>query len=196
MPGNGILPPTPTATFLSAAVNGSTRGLSALRMSSQTPIDLRRRASPRRPPSSLHSPSRSRSHSPSRLRSRSCLPARGCSPTRSPRRPPSPIDPPPPPPQRTVPKPRTPADIEREREEEQEEIVKVLEASRKEYIKIDALPLGRGVLDCSGMIGLKEADVKEFFGGFKPDQVSLFISWVFLGTGRHTKKSFVHLSEV
>ncbi|SRR5258706_5531945 len=174
IPGNGILPPKPTATFTFTAVNGSTRGISASRMSSDAPIDLRRLAPSRRSPSSLHSPSRSRS------RSRS--PARACSPTRSPRRPPSPVDPPPPPPQRTIPKPRTPADIEREREEEHEEILKVLEASGKEHIKIDGLPLGRGVLDRSGMIGLKEADVKEFFDGFEPDQVGLFMSVVvFLG---------------
>lgn len=51
----------------------------------------------------------------------------------------------------------------------------MLEASGKEHIKIDGLPLGRGVLDRSGMIGLKEADVKEFFDGFEPDQVGLFI---------------------
>lgn len=167
MPGNGILPPKPTAAFPSTAVNGSTRGISASRMSSEAPIDLRRRGPSRRSPS-LHSPSRSRS------RSRS--PARASSPTRSPRRPPSPADPPPPPPQRTIPKPKTPADIEREREEEHEEILKVLEASGKEHIKIDGLPLGRGVLDRSGMIGLKEADVKEFFDGFEPDQVGPFIS--------------------
>lgn len=52
----------------------------------------------------------------------------------------------------------------------------MLEASGKEHIKIDGLPLGRGVLDRSGMIGLKEADVKEFFDGFEPDQVGPFIS--------------------
>ena len=170
IPGNGILPPKPTTAFPFAAVNGSTRGISASRMSSEAPVDLRRRAPSRRSPSSLHSPSRSRS--------RSFSPARACSPTRSPRRPPSPVDPPPPPPQRTIPKPRTPADIEREREEEHEEILKVLEASGKEHIKIDGLPLGRGVLDRSGMIGLKEADVKEFFDGFEPDQVGLFMSVV------------------
>lgn len=159
--GNGILPPKPTVVFPSAVANGSTRGVSASRMSSDAPMsDHRRRTSVRSP---LHSPSHSRS------RSRS--PARPRSPTRSPRRPPSPVDPPPPPPQRTIPKPKTPADIEREREEEHEEILKVLEASGKEHIKIDGLPLGRGVLDRSGMIGLKEADVKDFFDGFEPDQV-------------------------
>jgi hypothetical protein len=61
----------------------------------------------------------------------------------------------------------------------------VLEASGKEHIKIDGLPLGRGVLDRSGMIGLKEADVKEFFDGFEPDQVGPFhfvVLWVLAGT--------------
>ena len=173
IPGNGILPPKPTTAFPSATVNGSTRGISASRMSSEAPIDLRRRASSRRSPSPLHSTPRSRS------RSRS--PARARSPTWSPRRPPSPVDPPPPPPQRTIPKPKTPADIEREREEEHEEILKVLEASGKEHIKIDGLPLGRGVLDRSGMIGLKEADVKEFFDGFEPDQVGPFQLVIILG---------------
>ena len=58
----------------------------------------------------------------------------------------------------------------------------MLEASGKEHIKIDGLPLGRGVLDRSGMIGLKEADVKEFFDGFEPDQVGVFMSvMVFIG---------------
>jgi hypothetical protein len=151
-PANAVLPPKPTAAFpAAAAVNGPSRTVSASRMSTEAP-NRRRRA---------HSPGRSRS--PSRSRSRT--------PTRSPRRPPSPGEPPPPPPQRTIPKPKTPADLEREREEEHEEILKVLEASGKEHIKIDGLPLGRGVLDRSGMIGLKEADVKEFFDGFEPDQV-------------------------
>ena len=167
LPGNGILPPKPTAAFPSAVVNGSTRSVSASRMSNEGSGSLDRRRPPARPsPSPAHSPS----HSPSRPRS----PPRTRSPTRSPRRPPSPIDPPPPPPQRMVPKLKTPADIEREREEEHEEILKVLEASGKEHIKIDGLPLGRGVLDRSGMIGLKEADVKEFFDGFEPDQVGHF----------------------
>lgn len=62
----------------------------------------------------------------------------------------------------------------------------MLEASGKEHIKIDGLPLGRGVLDRSGMIGLKEADVKEFFDGFEPDQVGpshfAIVLWVLAGT--------------
>lgn len=70
----------------------------------------------------------------------------------------------------------------------------MLEASGKEHIKIDGLPLGRGVLDRSGMIGLKEADVKDFFDGFEPDQVGpshlisrVILLWVLAGI---TDKSF------
>jgi RNA recognition motif. (a.k.a. RRM, RBD, or RNP domain) len=188
LPGNGILPLKPNAAFPSAVVNGTTRSISASRMSSEALIDHhRRRGSSRRSPSPSHSPSRSRSRSPSRS------PGRARSPTRSPRRPPSPAEPPPPPPQRTIPKPKTAADIQRERDEEHEEILKVLEASGKEHIKIDGLPLGRGVLDRSGMIGLKEADVKEFFDGFEPDQVGHFCLVVVLLAAAATHANTNHL---
>lgn len=50
-------------------------------------------------------------------------------------------------------------------------------------MRVDGLPVGRGVLDRSGMIGggVKEEDVKAFFDGFDPESVRIYpIYWVTL----------------
>jgi hypothetical protein len=69
-----------------------------------------------------------------------------------------------------LPKPQS----EAEREAEHEELVLVLRKNAKEHIRIDGLPVGRGILDRSGMVGLKESDVMTFFDGFDPDNVGYF----------------------
>lgn len=86
-------------------------------------------------------------------------------PTRTPTppsQPPPPVEPPPP-----LPKPQS----ETDKEAEHEALVLVLQKNAKEHVRIDGLPVGRGVLDRSGMIGLKEEDVMNFFDGFDPENV-------------------------
>lgn len=76
--------------------------------------------------------------------------------------PPPPSEPPPP-----LPKPQD----EEDKEAAHEALILVLQKNGKEHIRLDGLPTGRGVLDRSGMIGLREKDVMEFFDGFDPDDV-------------------------
>ncbi|KAG8814852.1 histone methyltransferase set1, partial [Serendipita sp. 399] len=76
--------------------------------------------------------------------------------------PPPPSEPPPP-----LPKPQSEAD----KDAEHEALILVLQKNGKEHIRIDGLPTGRGILDRGGMIGLKDADVLQFFDAFDPDTV-------------------------
>jgi len=92
-------------------------------------------------------------------------PARQRTPSPPPPPPPQPVEPPPP-----LPKPQSEAD----KEAEHEALILVLQKNAKEHVKIDGLPIGRGVLDRSGMIGLREEDVMKFFDGFDPEKVGKF----------------------
>jgi RNA recognition motif-containing protein len=91
-------------------------------------------------------------------------PVRMRTPSPPPPPPPQPIEPPPP-----LPKPQSEAD----KEAEHEALILVLQKNAKEHVRIDGLPIGRGVLDRSGMIGLKEEDVMAFFDGFDPEKVGI-----------------------
>lgn len=86
-----------------------------------------------------------------------------------PPRTPSPQLPPPPP---TEPPPPLPKAND---EEDHEKLLLSLQRNGREHIRIDGLPTGKGVLNRSGMIGLKSEDVKEFFDGFDPELVGVYL---------------------